>query len=152
MDGPITTKTCSKCGQEKGLEEFSRRGDNKSKYRSACKPCRSKEGMEHAAKNREGARRRARRWRERHPEYTEPGDKTARNRKFRSLYPEKSRARSALRAAVKAGRVTKPSVCQECLTPLPPHLIHGHHEDYSKQLDVVWLCRDCHMKRHRYDD
>jgi len=24
-----------------------------------------------------------------------------------------------------------------------------HHEDYKKPIDIVWLCRECHMSLHR---
>lgn len=27
--------------------------------------------------------------------------------------------------------------------------IHGHHEDYKKPLEVVWVCFACHAIRHR---
>ena len=27
--------------------------------------------------------------------------------------------------------------------------LHGHHEDYSQPLEVVWLCAPCHGLRHR---
>ena len=38
------------------------------------------------------------------------------------------------------------SYCQssECVT-------NAHHEDYSKPLDVIWLCPTCHYNIHRHD-
>jgi hypothetical protein len=27
-------------------------------------------------------------------------------------------------------------------------LVHGHHPDYSKRLEVVWLCSVCHAAVH----
>lgn len=36
--------------------------------------------------------------------------------------------------------------CQRCGTL---NGIHAHHEDYTKQLDVIWLCVACHGIRHQ---
>lgn len=27
--------------------------------------------------------------------------------------------------------------------------VHGHHTDYSRPLNVTWLCRKCHFLDHR---
>jgi hypothetical protein len=48
-------------------------------------------------------------------------------------------------AALKAGTLVRPDRCVECPRTVG---IQGHHEDYSKPLDVAWLCRKCHAKRH----
>lgn len=62
----------------------------------------------------------------------------------RIKFPEKVAARESVRLAVQSGRLTK-EPCVKCGAPKT----HGHHEDYSKPLDVVWLCKDCHAARHR---
>ena len=60
--------------------------------------------------------------------------------------PEKVLARSILNAAVKNGKLEKPKQCFKCGSE---DRIDGHHEDYSKPLEVEWLCPLCHAARHR---
>lgn len=47
--------------------------------------------------------------------------------------------------ALKIGKL-KRGVCKKCGST---EKTHGHHEDYSKPLDVVWLCPPCHRELHR---
>ena len=61
--------------------------------------------------------------------------------------PQKRQAHIALGNAVKRGRVEKPEECELCGDK--PTRIEGHHHDYSKPLDVVWLCKPCHMLEHK---
>ena len=58
-------------------------------------------------------------------------------------YPERIRAREKLSYAVKSGKIQR-GVCA-CGDPNT----HAHHEDYSKPLEVIWLCRKHHMEIHR---
>lgn len=52
-----------------------------------------------------------------------------------------------LRNAIRRGDVVKPNTCSKCGEK--PSRIEGHHEDYSKPFDVVWLCPPCHRKLHK---
>ena len=63
----------------------------------------------------------------------------------RLKFPEKYQARQAVQNAVRLGKLNKPKNCLDC--GLEKRL-SGHHEDYSKQLEVVWLCAKCHEQRH----
>lgn len=57
-------------------------------------------------------------------------------------YPEKQKARSILNYRVRNGEILKPKKCSICDKK---KRIEGHHEDYTKPLDVVWCCRGCHL-------
>lgn len=65
----------------------------------------------------------------------------------RTRYPEKYKARYLLNNAIASGKVIK-QPCIDCGNKKS----HGHHEDYSKPLEVVWLCNVCHVKHHRSTD
>jgi len=46
-----------------------------------------------------------------------------------------------LNAAVKSGKVIKPTICSKCGKL---RKVTAHHDDYSKPLQVKWLCYECH--------
>jgi hypothetical protein len=46
--------------------------------------------------------------------------------------------------AVAAGTLI-PQPCVHC----GARRAHAHHEDYSRPLDVIWLCARCHAAHHR---
>lgn len=58
-------------------------------------------------------------------------------------------SRRFLSDALRYGHLTKPDACSTCGVVLPSPFIHGHHTDYTKPLDVVWVCTACHGKLHR---
>ena len=72
-----------------------------------------------------------------------PGKKVVK-RNWRNAYPERFRAHLAVKAAIAKGLLVRMPcvVCGDAKT-------HGHHEDYEKRLDVVWLCQKHHSERHK---
>ena len=60
-------------------------------------------------------------------------------------FPNKRKAITAVGNAVRDGKLDKPVLCQYCGTY---GKLHGHHCDYSKPLDVQWLCVPCHKQWH----
>ncbi len=55
-------------------------------------------------------------------------------------------AASAVRRAVATGLLIKPERCSKCNQKVPSGKLHGHHADYSKPLEVEWLCWRCHAR------
>lgn len=96
--------------------------------------------------NKARARERSRRYDENHRE-----ERRRKWREYKNLNPQVynpgvNHAREILRTAVRYGKIEKPKECQKCGRA---GLLHGHHEDYNKPLEVIWLCSICHGKRHR---
>lgn len=68
----------------------------------------------------------------------------SRQRQWQLAHPEKYAAQRLAYQATKDGTLVRPDTCSRCPNPKP----HAHHEDYSKPLEVVWLCAECHRQRH----
>jgi hypothetical protein len=64
--------------------------------------------------------------------------------KARAKYPERTRAHQVISSAIRTGKL-KPQPCRVCGSLVS----HVHHEDYSKPLDVDWLCAAHHRAVHR---
>lgn len=67
--------------------------------------------------------------------------------KFRWKYDEKSKARCYLNVSLKRGKVKK-LPCEVC----GDSKSQAHHDDYSKPLEVRWLCRLHHSEFHNQRD
>lgn len=69
-------------------------------------------------------------------------------RKTHPLTPEqrlKMNCRSYANVYKRRGRLI-PGNCADCNSPD----VEMHHPDYSKPLFIIWLCRPCHLFRHRF--
>lgn len=58
--------------------------------------------------------------------------------------PEKWKARNAVNNALRSGKIER-KPCYFCGSD---ERLQAHHEDYSRPLDVIWLCASCHGKLH----
>lgn len=58
--------------------------------------------------------------------------------------PVKKAARKAIENAIRSGDLVR-QPCERCGKPDA----QAHHEDYTKPLDVLWLCPKHHKARHK---
>jgi len=64
-------------------------------------------------------------------------------RKTDPTYQMKRKAREMIYRAVRSGLLSR-GPCENCGNPDT----QGHHDDYSRPLDVRWLCSTCHTAVH----
>ena len=135
-------KTCIKCDLPKNESEFDRDKRAKDGLQGQCKECGKKADHSRYLANRQLVLDRNAKWvkdnPERRAEIRAKGD-----REQKAKHPERIKARQAVYRAIKTGRLVKePCHCGETE-------VQGHHEDYSKPLDVEWLCAKCHSKKEQ---
>ena len=133
-------KSCIRCGVEKLLTDFYKHSRMADGHLGKCSQC----CREQATENRRNNQERYNAYdtaRKSLPQRIEARAKvTARMKAER---PEVYAAHNAVSNAIRDGRLKK-QPCEKCGADA-----HAHHEDYSKPLDVVWLCHTHHMERHR---
>lgn len=147
VDG-VTMWRCTKCVGVFPPEGFYA-GRNRNGLMSQCRKCHTRQTNAARERNPDKRRAYARQWVKKdlaaHPE------KYARRERERRHNPatrQRALARKKLTTHVARGKLIKPDTCSQCGGDGDGRPIHGHHADYSKPLDVEWLCFRCHAMRH----
>ena len=145
--GPV--KVCTGCGKAKPVTEFYW---SRGSPRPRCKVCFNAESksLEYYYANKEECQAKHREWAEKNRGRCRKygRDHYRRTRAVRLRYrhenrdPQKERAHDAVRRALRNGTLVR-RPCQGC-----GGMAESHHKDYSKPLEVTWLCSSCHKRLH----
>ena len=140
-------KFCMKCCFSKHESEFYHHPKGKDGLFPYCKECHKAYARENSRlpKNMEARRIRDRK-RFQRIKGTDKYKISVRRRHYRWNHSnrDKIKCHNAVYHALKRGTLTR-LPCQACGSTLQ---VEAHHEDYSKPLNVVWLCNSCHRHRH----
>lgn len=123
--GRYCSAACARKGERASWREY---GDRN-------RPIRREYGHAHYVDNRETVLSRTRAYKQ-----SEAGRAAQRrnDERQREKFPERYAARQAVLVALRAGRLKRqPCRCGDPKT-------EAHHRDYSRPLEVEWLCRRCH--------
>ena len=147
-------KTCFKCNVPKPESEFYRHPQMKDGLLGKCKECTKRDTAKRAEEKPEVIRayERKRATLPHRVEARKAYSSTSAGRlvsrkvmqKQRSQHPDKYKANNAVNNAVRDGRlIRRPcSVCGSAKS-------EGHHPNYSKPLEVEWLCKKHHRAEHK---
>lgn len=169
----METKKCTVCGRTLEMYSFYKRSDGR--IRSECKECSNDKAKINYLNNKESINKRnnenyaqkkeeysevRKRYRrsehgrkilaQGHKKYTnsEKGKQNTKEsiRRWADKNREKLRAHWRVKSAIKRGLLVRLpcSICGDIKSD-------AHHEDYTKPLDVVWLCVTHHKLLHRKD-
>lgn len=138
-------RKCRGCKIIKDLNEFCKNRTKTLGYDYLCKSCHSKQEKirrqsnpdKYREINRQSTKRNSWKWKEMWSRY---------QKRYCKLYPRRHRANAILNYYVKTKSIKRPNICFNCNRS---GKIEGHHCDYEKPLEIIWLCGICHKQTHR---
>jgi len=142
---------CSHCRRMLAATQFTPSAIAKRDYRClACHRAKNKKLRDRdPARTAKATRERMRRFRAANPGRQEtprdPVSHRQRASKYAKANPEKKRAHNTVQRAVKDGRLQR-KPCEVCGATR----VQAHHDDYSKPLQVRWLCARHHTREHKW--
>ena len=142
----LALKRCSKCGEEKPLDQYAKDKSRKDNAYPQCKACVNARVTKW--KSTDAGKTAVKRY-----EQSEKGKATRKRGMAVHLNDAKNqikrRARRAVAWAIKKGEMAPPSACQcnDCRNA-PAVELHHHSYEPIHWLDVVPLCKACHVYRH----
>jgi len=132
-----------KCQSENALDQFYAHKRTLDGYSNNGKECTKKIGWERSSVSlKPKTAMKAQEEKAASPKKRPPGDQ----RRYRARHPERCRAHSIVARAIAKGTLVK-SRCAVCGMKDD---IEAHHTDYSRPLDVRWLCWYHHKREHGF--
>lgn len=149
-------KKCFKCKKIKPISDFYKHNKMKDGHLNKCKECSKFDVKKNRIENLDYYR-----------EYDKKRDKLDKRIEMKKKYSKSERGKISIKKstdryrndnrnkyeahiavgnAVRDGILIKGDRCESCLST--NKRLHGHHDDYSKKLEVRWLCPMCHKKWH----
>ncbi len=137
------TKQCTKCKRILPVAAFyvDHHGASKDGVRGICKECMRSYGKKQRKLRRKERRVRQAAYYKRHTEIIQ-----LRAQNYRAANLQRLEAYRTITRTRQQG-LLMPEPCADC--GLPAKYSQAHHEDYSRPLEVIWLCPSCHMTRHQ---
>lgn len=149
-------KRCNLCARVRPINMFGTERLARDHHRCECRECgralaktyyqeHAKQLCAHKAtfyrEHRQQELARAREYRVAHPE-----KRRTWQQRYRLLHQQRCKAWELVKNSIEKNVLQRPSECVQCKKRCIPE---AHHEDYSRPLQLKWLCRACHRKLHR---
>jgi len=145
-------KNCFKCTKEKKLSDFYKHKGMSDGRLNKCKECNKKDSKNYISLKIKSLEWRLKERKRCRKKSKENSNKIKRNPKYQNSWnlknKEKRKAMAILNNYIRTKIMIKPDICTFSFD-ICNGKIEGHHCNYDKPLDVVWLCNKHHNYIHR---